>query len=255
LALAVSSIVLHALAPVAFVPALLAPVPLLIALRALPFGPAVPLVLVGPSLGRSAALALGWAPAAATSDVRSAFLGAVLATVVGLIPLLCDKVAATWLRRAGFLAYPCAVVVLDHASRQAGVAPDVYAWLAPPHAAVFDVWSHALSTTGVVFYVAGLASVLAGLGAVGMWQVPDPYPQRERERGLLVGTVAALFSFFLLAGGGGLRLWAGHAAARSVESEALALVCAALGSGLLLASAATWFRHRAASATAAPSTG
>jgi hypothetical protein len=193
LALTTSGIVLGAFqqGALSFLPfAVVASTPLLLAVRCLPLPIGLAVAFVAGVVARliSARGMLG-------DDLA---LACVASSALWLVPFLVDRVSATWLRRVGFLAFPCAAVLLGHAG-DVLLSPAVASQLhMPAHHRVLDMWTHDVGRAVVDWSLFAIASAISGLASVHNWFVRDPYPFPQREAGLRFGGIVGFWIFFVV---------------------------------------------------------
>lgn len=179
LALTLSGLVLGATAGGAWAfwgSALLWSAPLLIAIRCLPLALALPTVFVVAAASRLVAF-------------RDVDMVVPLEAAAALLPaLLVDKLATTKLPRAGWVAFPLALVVTDLAVRGTALAPLV---VPAPSMRAADVLDRGLGPWAVTLVVGVVGGAFGAQGMVHNWP-NDPAPQKEREQGVFLAVVTAL---------------------------------------------------------------
>jgi hypothetical protein len=214
--------------------AILAPAPLLLAVRCLPLKLGVPLAF---GVGVVARLIAGRGDLAG-GGVESALV----VSALYLVPFLIDRFCATWLLRAGFLAFPCAALVLASIAPQLFSADIATQLLHPAQHDTLRVWANDLSRPAVELALWILASSTSGLASVHNWVVKDPYTQEQRENGLKVAGSTALALFLALFAVGGWRLSRGaDVTVNARSSESLVMVA---GAAVVILLAMAWVARR-----------
>ncbi len=209
-------------------------VPALVAMRSLPLPLGLAVTVVAGAAGRAVAF---WG--ASGSD--AATLGLVAAAA--LVPaLLVDRFVLTWLPRAGHLAWPCGVVLVERACADTRVA----ALLAPPpHLEAVAFVGADLGVAGATVAVALMAQAFASLAGVLNRKTHDPYGQKERERGVRWSSIAGFaFGAVLLIAGAVRARVSGAPAATTSAGDVVVVACAAGLVALGAVAARTWWRGR-----------
>ena len=183
--------------------AFIAPVPLLVLLRASSLAVSLPVAFLVLFVARLLAWSGDVLPTVSGADF---VLAVAQASLLSLLPLLCYRWAFTFLPRLGALAFPAAVVVLEALATSLGMpfATPWALWMGQAGNGALMAMADILSSSGVSFCVAWAAAVMAGFGEAHI--APDVWPQDVRERGVRFSANLCFFVLVVgLLGGGLLR--------------------------------------------------